>query len=243
MVKSCNPKIAKATNPLYECNPKTGRYVKKPDKRLECLRRFHDDLGITIKKSHHKFVYLPQDLLEKQMKPERIKHELVHYQQCYLHFSWIPLKDLTVKNPLWKNVASYRDLVRVTLRFLELLPPLYRVPLPPKQKDFTHAQKLDHFHARDQNLHLLKAIHQVLVSFVETYERLTRTISARPFPTNAQKHALVQQLKERGVLPYRSFTMDDEGKLVFTKGKGKSKGMPMESVLEAILLNMGQQQG
>ena len=226
-MKTCNPKNNKANDPHYECNSKTGRWIKTRstappkvktstappkvkkvtappkvkkvtdhDTRGICQTRLLKEFGIKIPKNK---IYVQRELVEKNMADSRIKHELVHYESCYFHFTYIPIKNLSIDNDLWKHVKSYRELYEVALRFMTLFPPLYHLP-----QGLTYQQRFSRFHEIQQNKDILKYFQQILASFVKTFERLPE--SSLP-PTPSQGHALSSQLQSRGILPYRSFTL------------------------------------
>jgi len=212
MAKSCNPKLSKAQDPDYVCNPETGRWIKKkkpstakititttikktttkqkpaPVKttKASCYDRLLKDLHIKVMK---KSLFLEDDLVK--MNPQRVKHEMVHYHSCYFHFSYIPIKDLSTQNPLWKGVKSYKELVDVILDFLALLPPLYPFP--------------SGFHEIEQNKDLLRYLHRILFSFVQTYEQL-KPASSSPLPSSAKIQSLLTHLHGRGLLQQRHTT-------------------------------------
>lgn len=230
MVKPCNQTSPKAVDPGYECNPKTGRWNKKkaatkptkkktgtkavvagapkkqaaPDTFTVCQKRLLEELGIRIPKGVKgtKVLFATEDVAK--FNPERLRHEMVKYGNCYFHFSWIPKNALTLKNKLWKGVKSYRDLVAVTLRFMDLFPPLY--PLPHRAKPFTFEQSLPKLKERQENKNQLSYFAQILMSFVKTFERMPQP--SLPMPTASQLNLLSGQLRDRGILPFRSFTME-----------------------------------
>lgn len=203
MVKSCNPKLSKAQDPEYECNPETGRWIKKKKIsapkttkttttssskiKTACYEKLLKTLHIKIFKNK---IFLKDDLAT--MSPQRVKHELVHYHSCYFHFSYIPLKDLSLQNPLWESVRSYKKLVDVALDLLGLLPPLY--PLP------------SNYHEIQQNKDLLRYIHRILFSFVQTYDRLKLSSSSSPLPSSVKIQSLLTHLHGRGFLQQRHTT-------------------------------------
>lgn len=219
-MKPCNQKNPKASDPGYECNPKTGRWIKnkttqkkktngiftKPTTATVCQKKLLEEFDIRIPKSvtGTKVIFLKQDVAK--FNPQRLKHEVIHYDPCYFHYSWIPKNALTPKNKLWEGVKSYRDLVSVTLRFMNLFPPLY--PLPHSAQQYTSEQKIQKFKERQENKNQLRYFAQILTSFVKTFERLPTP--ALPMPTPSQMTSLSNHLKERGILPFRSFTMETE---------------------------------
>ena len=210
MAKPCNEKNVKAKDPNYECNPKTGRWIKKksvgaaPAATVEdCQKRLLGEFGIRIPKSvsgNTKVIFMPHEIAKFQ--PQRLHHEVIHFDACYFHFSWIPKNALTLKNKNWQGVKSYRDLFAVALRFMDLFPPLY--PLP-HRASYTTEQRLEKMKEIQQNSSQINYFAQIIWSFIKTYERLPK--NSLPMPTPSQVKSLLSKLKERGILPFRSFTM------------------------------------
>lgn len=200
MAKSCNPNLPKADNPDYVCNPKTGRWIKK-SKTLRS-RRDHKTCKDTILSKYGirifpKHIYTRAELMDFKVSENMITHEYVSpIPDCFFLADWIPKKNLTVSNPLWKNITSYDELVRVTTKFFELLPPPY-----PTTKALSPRQEM-------KNYNQIFQIERIITSFLKTWQRLKQTQThVGPSGLNSSElRDFFHQLKIRGVFPTKSLT-------------------------------------